>query len=129
MKIDCWVDDGDHEPHRGVRQLWSDDRGTMRPAGLLQRDGAVLMQGDPARAGAVALALEPAGGAPRPTTDPLLFLNPPARRDLPRWTEVVLPTARGDRPGAPGPTLSVRLPWHAPVASTSPATAHGTVET
>ncbi|MEU9374241.1 anti-sigma factor [Streptomyces sp. NPDC048255] len=58
-------------------QLWFDDRGTMRPAGLLQQDGALLMQGAPGRARAVGLTLEPAGGSPRPTTRPLMLLNLP----------------------------------------------------
>ncbi|OKK22249.1 anti-sigma factor [Streptomyces sp. CB00455] len=59
-------------------QLWFDDHGTMRPAGLLRHDGAVLMDGDPGRARAVGLTLEPAGGSPRPTTAPLMLLNLPA---------------------------------------------------
>lgn len=59
-------------------QLWFDDHGTMRPAGLLQHDGAVLMHGDPSQARAVGLTLEPAGGSPHPTTSPLLLLRLPA---------------------------------------------------
>lgn len=59
-------------------QLWFDDGGTMRPAGLLPRDGATVMQGAPADARAVGLTLEPAGGSPRPTAAPLLLLALPA---------------------------------------------------
>ncbi|MFE4633555.1 anti-sigma factor [Streptomyces sp. NPDC056773] len=59
-------------------QLWFDDNGTMRPAGLVHHDGTVLMQGDPSRARAVGLTLEPDGGSPQPTTSPLLLLNLPA---------------------------------------------------
>ncbi|GHI83454.1 anti-sigma factor [Streptomyces xanthophaeus] len=59
-------------------QLWFDDNGTMRPAGLLQADGAVLMQGDPGRARAVGLTLEPEGGSPQPTSSPLMLLRLPA---------------------------------------------------
>ncbi|MCY0938096.1 anti-sigma factor [Streptomyces sp. H34-S4] len=59
-------------------QLWFDDHGTMRPAGLIPGDGSVLMQGDPGQALAVGLTLEPAGGSPQPTTSPLLLLSIPA---------------------------------------------------
>ncbi|MGW1776331.1 anti-sigma factor [Streptomyces sp. NPDC002104] len=59
-------------------QLWFDDRGTMRPAGLLGGDGATVMQGGPAGARAVGLTLEPAGGSARPTSSPLLLLALPA---------------------------------------------------
>ncbi|MFD7069658.1 anti-sigma factor [Streptomyces sp. NPDC059913] len=55
-------------------QLWLDHDGTMRPAGLIDHDGTVVLDGDPADAGAVGLTLEPAGGSPRPTTDPLLLM-------------------------------------------------------
>ncbi|MER5758916.1 anti-sigma factor [Streptomyces sp. NPDC002082] len=58
-------------------QLWFDDHGTMRPAGLLPHDGATVMQGDPSDARAVGLTLEPAGGSPQPTTTPLLLLTLP----------------------------------------------------
>ncbi|MEV8456354.1 anti-sigma factor [Streptomyces sp. NPDC052095] len=58
-------------------QLWLDHDGTMRPAGLIDHDGTVVLSGDPADAGAVGLTLEPAGGSPRPTTDPLLLMDLP----------------------------------------------------
>ncbi len=59
-------------------QLWLDHDGTMRPAGLIEHDGTVTLDGDPADAGAVGLTLEPAGGSPQPTTDPLLLMALPA---------------------------------------------------
>ncbi|GGZ35386.1 anti-sigma factor [Streptomyces avidinii] len=59
-------------------QLWFDDQGTMRPAGLLPGDGATLMEGGPGTARAVGLTLEPSGGSLRPTTTPLLLLPLPA---------------------------------------------------
>ncbi|MEU3600561.1 anti-sigma factor [Streptomyces sp. NPDC006798] len=59
-------------------QLWLAHDGTMRPAGLIDHDGTVILTGDPADAGAVGLTLEPAGGSPRPTTDPLLLMKLPA---------------------------------------------------
>ncbi|THA50600.1 anti-sigma factor [Streptomyces sp. A1136] len=59
-------------------QLWLDHNGTMRPAGLLPHDGAVLLTGDTAGARAVGLTLEPAGGSARPTTPPLVLLPLPA---------------------------------------------------
>ncbi|MEV7594976.1 anti-sigma factor [Streptomyces sp. NPDC090085] len=59
-------------------QLWLDHDGTMVPAGLIDRDGTVLMVGDPADAGAVGLTLEPAGGSPSPTSAPLMLMRLPA---------------------------------------------------
>ncbi|MER5740023.1 anti-sigma factor [Streptomyces sp. NPDC002262] len=59
-------------------QLWLDHDGTMRPAGFIGSDGTVPLAGDIAGAGAVGLTLEPAGGSPQPTTDPLLLLALPA---------------------------------------------------
>ncbi|MFG2666624.1 anti-sigma factor [Streptomyces sp. NPDC048387] len=56
-------------------QLWLDHDGTMRPAGLIQGDGTVVLTDDPAAAGAVGLTLEPAGGSPQPTTAPLLLMT------------------------------------------------------
>ncbi|MET9955062.1 anti-sigma factor [Streptomyces sp. NPDC006339] len=59
-------------------QLWLDHDGTMRPAGFVEGDGTVLIEGSPADAAAVGLTVEPAGGSPRPTTAPLLLLPLPA---------------------------------------------------
>ncbi|WP_030761649.1 anti-sigma factor [Streptomyces sp. NRRL F-2664] len=58
-------------------QLWLDHDGTMRPAGLIRQDGSVLIDGDPADAGAVGLTLEPAGGSLHPTSAPLLLMALP----------------------------------------------------
>ncbi|MFI8344806.1 anti-sigma factor [Streptomyces sp. NPDC085639] len=55
-------------------QLWLAHDGTMRPAGFIQGDGAVLMDGSPSGATAVGLALEPAEGSAQPTTTPLLLM-------------------------------------------------------
>ncbi|MFD3945255.1 anti-sigma factor domain-containing protein [Streptomyces sp. NPDC058579] len=59
-------------------QLWLDHAGTMQPAGFLHDDGTVLIDGDPAEATAVGLTLEPTGGSPQPTTQPLLLLALPS---------------------------------------------------
>ncbi|MFF8599913.1 anti-sigma factor domain-containing protein [Streptomyces sp. NPDC015232] len=59
-------------------QLWLDHDGTMRPAGLIDHDGTVVLTGDPADAAGVGLTLEPAGGSPQPTSDPLVLMALPA---------------------------------------------------
>ncbi|MGW5782239.1 anti-sigma factor [Streptomyces sp. NPDC003863] len=59
-------------------QLWLAHDGTMRPAGFIDHDGTVILTGNPADAAAVGLTLEPAGGSPQPTTDPLLIMALPA---------------------------------------------------
>ncbi|MFJ3146011.1 anti-sigma factor domain-containing protein [Streptomyces halstedii] len=64
-----------------VYQLWFDDGGTMRPAGLVDTpdtDGTVLMDGPVDRASGMGITLEPAGGSPRPTTPPLGLMGFPA---------------------------------------------------
>ncbi|MEV6583594.1 anti-sigma factor [Streptomyces sp. NPDC051582] len=58
-------------------QLWFDDHGAMRPAGLLTQDGATLMEGGLQGASGVGLTVEPAGGSARPTTRPLTLLALP----------------------------------------------------
>ncbi|MGA4866876.1 anti-sigma factor [Streptomyces lavendulocolor] len=55
-------------------QLWLDHDGTMRPAGFVDGDGTVLIEGGAAGAEAVGLTVEPDGGSPRPTTAPLLLM-------------------------------------------------------
>ncbi|MFD3326925.1 anti-sigma factor domain-containing protein [Streptomyces sp. NPDC058701] len=70
-------------PPGSVYRLWFDDHGTMRPAGSMRRDGAVLLHGDTARALAVGLTLEAEAeteteveaGSARPASSPLMLLN------------------------------------------------------
>ncbi|MEU2155849.1 anti-sigma factor [Streptomyces sp. NPDC019396] len=59
-------------------QLWYAEQGTMHPAGLLERDGAVAIEGDLTNATAIGLTLEPDGGSLQPTTTPLMLLKLPA---------------------------------------------------
>ncbi|MFX4292360.1 anti-sigma factor [Streptomyces bohaiensis] len=75
-----FVASGMAEPPSGmVYQLWFDDGGTMRPGGLMDpTDGpagnAVLMDGPVNGAGGMGITLEPTGGSPQPTSDPLLVM-------------------------------------------------------
>ncbi|MFD5803785.1 anti-sigma factor [Streptomyces sp. NPDC127020] len=70
------------EPPRGkVYQLWFDDHGTMRSAGLMdpgRTSQAVLMEGAVDGAGGVGITVEPAGGSPQPTSDPVALMSMPA---------------------------------------------------
>ncbi|MFD8596857.1 anti-sigma factor domain-containing protein [Kitasatospora sp. NPDC059646] len=61
-------------PDDRVYQLWFDDAGTMRPAGLLPSDGALVLAGPVNAASGVGVTAEPAGGSPHPTGSPLLLL-------------------------------------------------------
>lgn len=64
-----------------VYQLWFDDGGTMRPAGLMDPDSTTtvtLLDGPVGRATGMGLTLEPSGGSPRPTTTPLAVVAFPA---------------------------------------------------
>ncbi|MGW8597913.1 anti-sigma factor [Streptomyces sp. NPDC055893] len=69
-------------PPRGkVYQLWFDDRGTMRPAGLLDPDRtttATLMDGRVGGATGMGITIEPAGGSARPTSAPIALAAFPA---------------------------------------------------
>ncbi|WP_455355083.1 anti-sigma factor [Streptomyces sp. SYSU K217416] len=68
-------------PSGKVYQLWFDDGGTMRPAGLLESSAdsrAVLMDGPVGSAGGMGITVEPAGGSPQPTSTPLGLLTFPA---------------------------------------------------
>ncbi|MFD3759136.1 anti-sigma factor domain-containing protein [Streptomyces sp. NPDC058622] len=69
-------------PTGQVYQLWfADPAGSMRPAGLMDpaRPGAPeLMTGPVSGSTAVGVTLEPAGGSPAPTTEPLMVLALPA---------------------------------------------------
>ncbi|GAB2841083.1 anti-sigma factor [Actinoallomurus bryophytorum] len=60
-----------------VYELWYSVSGSMVPAGLLasgRPDGTTLFKGGPQGAAAVGVTIEPAGGSPKPTTDPILLL-------------------------------------------------------
>ncbi|MFD5427400.1 anti-sigma factor domain-containing protein [Streptomyces sp. NPDC127084] len=61
-----------------VYQLWFADGTTMRPAGLLASSGAaetILMDGAVGPATGMGVTVEPAGGSPQPTSQPLALLN------------------------------------------------------
>lgn len=63
-------------PEGMVYQLWFNDDGTMRPAGLMNPDdgpasAAVLMDGPVGSASGMGITVEPSGGSPEPTSDPL----------------------------------------------------------
>ncbi|MFD6285449.1 anti-sigma factor domain-containing protein [Streptomyces sp. NPDC060205] len=70
------------EPPRGkVYQLWFDDDGSMRSAGLMDpahTSQAVLMKGAVAGASGMGVTVEPKGGSEQPTSTPLALLNLPA---------------------------------------------------
>ncbi|MFB7091447.1 anti-sigma factor domain-containing protein [Streptomyces sp. NPDC056296] len=70
------------EPPAGkVYQLWFDDHGTMRSAGLMEPgrgSQAVLMEGDVDDAAGVGITVEPAGGSEQPTTTPIALMSMPA---------------------------------------------------
>ncbi|MGW5849685.1 anti-sigma factor [Streptomyces sp. NPDC055254] len=70
-------------PPGRVYQLWfADPAGTMRPAGVMdpaRPDAPALMAGPVRGATAVGVTLEPAGGSPAPTSEPLMVLALPAR--------------------------------------------------
>ena len=67
-------------PDGKTYQLWYIGAdGAARSAGLLDPDddgrGAMLLEGDPNAAAAVGMTVEPAGGSPSPTTDPVVVLT------------------------------------------------------
>ncbi|MFJ6542631.1 anti-sigma factor domain-containing protein [Streptomyces sp. NPDC091385] len=67
-------------PDGKVYQLWFDDGGAMRSAGLMDpalRSQTVLMRGPVAGASGVGVTVEPAGGSPRPTSAPVTLLSLP----------------------------------------------------
>ncbi|MFJ8471248.1 anti-sigma factor domain-containing protein [Kitasatospora sp. NPDC094011] len=56
-------------------QLWFDDAGTMRPAGLLPTgEGALLLSGPLGAARGVGVTVEPAGGSAKPSGAPVMLL-------------------------------------------------------
>lgn len=64
-----------------VYQLWFDDDGTMRSAGLMdpgRTDQAVLLQGSVDGASGVGVTVEPATGSKKPTSAPVALLGFPA---------------------------------------------------
>ncbi|MGY0021717.1 anti-sigma factor [Streptomyces sp. cg35] len=70
------------EPPSGkVYQLWFDDAGTMRPAGLMdpQRTAqTVLMDGAVGDASGMGVTVEPTGGSQHPTSNPVALMQLPA---------------------------------------------------
>ncbi|MEV7871956.1 anti-sigma factor [Streptomyces sp. NPDC088124] len=68
-------------PSGMVYELWYDDGGTMRAAGLLDPttgSASVLMEGPVNGASGMGITLEPAGGSEQPTSTPLALMNFPA---------------------------------------------------
>ncbi|MFJ5264780.1 anti-sigma factor domain-containing protein [Streptomyces sp. NPDC088387] len=68
-------------PSGKVYQLWFDDDGAMRSAGLLdagRSDQTVLMQGPVDGASGMGITVEPAGGSEQPTSSPLALMSLPA---------------------------------------------------
>ncbi|MFF5184610.1 anti-sigma factor domain-containing protein [Streptomyces sp. NPDC000345] len=68
-------------PGGKVYQLWFDDHGTMRDAGLMdphRASQAVLLRGTVDGASGVGVTVEPAGGSATPGSDPLAVLPLPA---------------------------------------------------
>jgi anti-sigma factor RsiW len=71
----------DRPPGGKVYQLWFDDGGTMRSAGLMdprRTDQAVLLVGAVGEASGMGITVEPEGGSRQPTTDPLARMAFPA---------------------------------------------------
>lgn len=67
-----------HPPDGKVYQLWFDEGGTMRSAGLMNpaaTDDAVLMDGPLDRASGMGITVEPAGGSDRPTSAPVALME------------------------------------------------------
>ncbi|MFF3324295.1 anti-sigma factor domain-containing protein [Streptomyces sp. NPDC002889] len=67
-------------PQGKVYQLWFDDGGTMRSAGLMDLpadSGAVLLEGPVNTASGMGVTVEPAGGSPEPTSAPLALMTLP----------------------------------------------------
>ncbi|SEE64146.1 anti-sigma factor domain-containing protein [Streptomyces sp. Ag109_O5-10] len=68
-------------PGGKVYQLWFDDDGTMRSAGLMdpgRTDQAVLLRGGVDGASGMGVTVEPAGGSKSPTSAPVALLGFPA---------------------------------------------------
>ncbi|MBQ0855326.1 anti-sigma factor [Streptomyces sp. BH-SS-21] len=68
-------------PSGKVYQLWFNDDGTMRSAGLMDSHRtaeAVLLEGDVDNASGMGITVEPAGGSAEPTSDPVALMKFPA---------------------------------------------------
>jgi anti-sigma-K factor RskA len=68
-------------PGGKVYQLWYNDGGTMRAAGLMHPaagSDAVLMAGPVGGASGMGITVEPSGGSRSPTSDPLALMNFPS---------------------------------------------------
>ena len=64
-------------PHGKTYQLWFNDAGVMRPAGLVApgaADQTVLLQGLIGPASGMGITVEPAGGSPHPTSAPIALM-------------------------------------------------------
>ncbi|PWS40951.1 anti-sigma factor, partial [Streptomyces sp. ZEA17I] len=67
-------------PSGKVYQIWFNDEGTMRSAGLMDPkagDDAVLLDGPVDRATGMGITVEPAGGSAEPTSDPVALMDFP----------------------------------------------------
>ncbi|WP_031054754.1 anti-sigma factor, partial [Streptomyces sp. NRRL WC-3774] len=67
-------------PGGKVYQLWFDEQGTMRSAGLMdpgRSDQAVLMRGAVDGASGMGVTVEPAGGSTHPTSAPVALMSLP----------------------------------------------------
>ncbi|MEW1613267.1 MULTISPECIES: anti-sigma factor [unclassified Streptomyces] len=67
-------------PSGKVYQLWFNDEGTMRSAGLMDpsaSDDAVLLDGPVDRATGMGITVEPAGGSAQPTSSPVALMDFP----------------------------------------------------
>ncbi|WP_282798240.1 anti-sigma factor [Streptomyces sp. CC224B] len=77
----------DPPPDGKVYQLWFDDGGSMRPAGLMRPGGgpaAVLLTGGLGGATGMGITVEPAGGSRQPSTAPIVAVDfPAASRSVP----------------------------------------------
>ncbi|WP_327728578.1 anti-sigma factor [Streptomyces sp. NBC_00487] len=68
-------------PGGKVYQLWFDDDGAMRSAGLMdpaRADQAVLMRGAVDTASGMGITIEPSGGSKRPTSAPVALMDFPS---------------------------------------------------
>ncbi|MFF2700559.1 anti-sigma factor domain-containing protein [Streptomyces cyaneofuscatus] len=67
-------------PSGKVYQIWFNDEGTMRSAGLMDpsaSDDAVLLDGPVDQATGMGITVEPAGGSAEPTSDPVALMDFP----------------------------------------------------